>query len=1132
MKILATADVRRLETLLVHQLLERADGGLREPVLLLVPTSRLVAHIKARILQKRSAVLGVHVYTHFGLCQHALESALQVPPQVLPTAAHLQLLNQALAGLPRDERAYFQAHAGARRSLLRTLQELREAGISATEFSAAARTEAEKQLVPLYDFMEQRLEQLATQGWADFPGLAREALPATVEFIRRRGIQRIFHYGAYELIGVNLDLVEALDRVAPCEFLVPAGVSSPVYRYPQRFVDLVCRRTTAEWKAVPRGPGSRSEGWIHRLTSLYPESTGQTPSVDDEVDPLPIELRSVQGARAELEAAGLRALQLHISEGIPWHEIAIVARSLESYTPHLAQMFAHLGVPFTTSGSLPLRRDPLVRAFLQLLKLYVSDFERSALIELLRSAICRFSGANLEPTDCDRWDRWSRRARIVSGLDSWRELQQLLTERPLGVVATLSDQDLGAEESAQRSIARLLHLLDDMDGDLKRWQTARRFCEHFDVLCDIANHRLAPLATDGGRSEESPTTTPPLQRLLSVLPALHTMESSSDANSQRAAIQPVDVLQILEETAVDESLDLPGQTPGGVRVLDLMQARSLTHRVVQWIGFHDGLFPRRPRQDPYLSDESRRRLGAVTKRPLAVRSAAEDEEKTLLALTLSGATERVALSFQRADEDGKNRTRSSALREIAHAFLGRASAQALLDAPELLDHLPAHPGELLRFYANSPRYGLLPPCDAAVGAALIAGEPAAAAKELLDTLEQERAGQDAGFIATEAGGSTHRNHRALDWVTRVEGFSPGAYGGDVDCLTNRGLDAHWELSPTAFETLARCPQSFFLRYVLRIDELEEATEAHKIEMRVLGAAIHETLEKLYASLHAGGLLQHPFAETAAHAEGLLSRVWKKTLQRVAGPSFHRLRGLFALLGDRWLASLHTFVRSDLSHLMGSQERRLELERTYRAQLQLAKELTLPSRGRIDRLVSNDDGFVITDYKTSGHLASKVSLTNMLQGRNIQLPLYREIVAAALDVEPARVGTVVAGVGPVFDRVDKPTAQLKWSAEAREGFLETLRVVTELARAGRFPLQPATQSCSYCRYRRTCRKDHEPTLQRLAQNKDLQDFYDLATKTASAPRLTDVRQRREKAQPEDSQQKSGSPEGTAPAPRTT
>ena len=133
-------------------------------------------------------------------------------------------------------------------------------------------------------------------------------------------------------------------------------------------------------------------------------------------------MRYTQGTQAELRAAVLRALALHGREGIPWNEIAIVARSLEPYAPFLQHTFESLGVPFATSASLPLGRAPGVRTFLGLLRVYSRDFERGAVIAILRHGGLRLEGEPPTPVDIDRWDRWSRQCRIVRGLSQWREL--------------------------------------------------------------------------------------------------------------------------------------------------------------------------------------------------------------------------------------------------------------------------------------------------------------------------------------------------------------------------------------------------------------------------------------------------------------------------------------------------------------------------------------------------------------------------------------------------------------------------------------------------------------------------------------------------------------------------------------
>jgi hypothetical protein len=234
-------------------------------------------------------------------------------------------------------------------------------------------------------------------------------------------------------------------------------------------------------------------------------------------------------------------------------------------------------------------------------------------------------------------------------------------------------------------------------------------------------------------------------------------------------------------------------------------------------------------------------------------------------------------------------------------------------------------------------------------------------------------------------------------------------------------------------------------------------------------------------------------KAVARAVEILRDVWRKRLGAAAGPAYSRLRALFDVLGERWLRGLEGFVRRDLAELRGLEPGGLRLEEEFEARLALAPGLKISAGGRLDRVVEAEGGVWIDDYKTGARLAKLKSRTSILRGLHLQLPLYREIVAARGKLSVSRVKARLLGVGPASDETPQV---LDLDGDAREGFLETLRVAVRLALEGRFPLRKDTEEVSYCRwcaYRRTCRKTHEPTLSRLEADPRLADFRDLRRK---------------------------------------
>lgn len=1101
MNVVFSVDLHRLESWLVDRVGANRDTRSIHPTLLVVPTARLAQHLKRRILEVHPAVLGLHVHTHYSFCQRVLEHALEPPPRRLPVSGERHLLERALSRMNANP----PTSSGARRALLGTCRELREADLSADELTSSLPPSPQTRvLTEVYRLYEDELRGAIARGWSDYTGLVSAARPHVPTFLSRKNIQQAYHYGAYELVGVNVSLLETLDANSDLMFVLPSEIEPPAFRYARDFLDVARRRINTKITRVDHGNGSSANPWISRLAGLYHDESVSpkllaSQSSEQQLDWLAqqgptLELRNTQGLEAELYAAALRALRLHTHDGVPWHEIAIIARTLQPYAPLLESTFNKVNIPWTTTQTHPLRQSSTVRSLLLLMRVYAFDFERGPLIELLRRNALQLQQDAPHPRDVDRWDDWSRRSRIARRLSAWRELPELLSALDANNEFRPNATDDHARDANRPSCERLMALLDELSGDVRVWQKASSLTDHIAFLKQLCDERLGERSSS--LSDPAPTD-PGIDSLLKCVETIDDVEQSS-ADASGRTYSTVEFLRLVEEIASEESLKLSGQEEAGVQVLDLMQARGLTHRVVQWIGFHDGVFPRKARSDPFLEDAQRSRLRKLTKKPIATKSSSGDEERLLLATTLAGASERICLSYARADDNGRQLARSSGMREIARAFTGRADVRLLLEDrtsnPYRPERVAAHVGERALLFSRSSRFGLLPPTDALAAVAIESDGSNSETQKTLNALG--RVAMDSRTLA--------RHATALDWVRRVEGFEPGRVGAEVDCLTEVGIHVDRAISVSAVEQLIRCPQSYFLRYVLGVRELIDAPEEHRIEIHALGTAVHDALKSVYGALKKKKKLKPPVEAAVAEALTLLGKEWDNVLRRSAGPSFERLRGLYRLLSARWLESLEQFVASDVRTLIENGVQNIELERNYRARIPLAANLAVEAYGRLDRVTLGNDGVFVTDYKTSGNLADKVASKNIVTGWNVQLPLYREILAQECRTTPQEIAAQLVGIGPEFDDPQGILAQLKWQPDVREGLLETIAVALRLVRDGRFPLQKS-DGCRYCRYRRTCRKNHEPTLDRLNNESELRDFLALCEKSKKAPTLSKLRE---------------------------
>jgi RecB family exonuclease len=324
-KLVANASPSVLEAELLDRVAAAKGGNPLAPVLIVVPSRRLADHVNGRLVERFGSILGISVLHHRALAERVLEAAGTKPRQVLGDALlatlFTRVVQRSAAGPLRD---FVREHPGAASALRETLTDLREAGIE----PAATRemlSGQEAETAALYSRWSDAFHELEAQGEAtDDAGLVCAATPHAETFASR--FSTIVHHGAYDLIGVRVQLVRALDRGCELTFLLPAD---PV-------------------------DASGAFGVKRALAVATPSSL--TP-LDRECRKAPVAFLNAQGASAELQTAAYEALAA-VGAGAPPHEVAIVVRSFGPYAAALDALFHAGGLRWHTSYARPLWSDP------------------------------------------------------------------------------------------------------------------------------------------------------------------------------------------------------------------------------------------------------------------------------------------------------------------------------------------------------------------------------------------------------------------------------------------------------------------------------------------------------------------------------------------------------------------------------------------------------------------------------------------------------------------------------------------------------------------------------------------------------------------------------------------------------
>ena len=109
-----------------------------------------------------------------------------------------------------------------------------------------------------------------------------------------------------------------------------------------------------------------------------------------------------------------------------YHEIGVVARSLESYGAIIKTIFHQHCIPVSGRLEEPLAQAPLTKAVILLLNLPAKDFLRNHVIDLLSSPYFQFQNIEPRPNSVrpDLWDLATRELAICKGVGEWRRLRR------------------------------------------------------------------------------------------------------------------------------------------------------------------------------------------------------------------------------------------------------------------------------------------------------------------------------------------------------------------------------------------------------------------------------------------------------------------------------------------------------------------------------------------------------------------------------------------------------------------------------------------------------------------------------------------------------------------------------------
>lgn len=757
-------------------------------------------------------------------------------------------------------------------------------------------------------------------------------------------------------------------------------------------------------------------------------------------------LSAADTVREVWEAA--RACAEWAAAGIPFHEMAVAYRNREPYHGLVEEIFREAGIPtYLHDGSL-LSRHPLGRRILLLLHLARDgEFSRRHVMEFLTETRVaeevRGTYPGFRPAE---WEAYSREAGIVGGIEQWRERLARLAAEKREKAKDERFEWMGAHAGRVEAFARFI---DDFHAAIERRHAEAGWDDHLRWLREITS----AYAPDAGKIVDALGE---LGALASVRPVVSFEEFCRAVEDDLGSR---DASRVLGEPVREFGKH-------GVAVVDHTALRHLRFRAVWLLGVAERAWPPPVRPDPLLLEHERAALNGAGAGRVPLRTE-PDEEALTFWLAVQSAGERLAVSYARADASGSGRhVPSYFFRAIADAVSGRTLDLESLETSGLVTRV------------NAGR--------------LACGDPAAA----LTLTEYDRSlvrafadRGEAGAVEAIAASWPHFKRalsaRAARWSRSLSPFD-GVLVDEASLRVLGGLAPGGEraVSPTRLETYAECPYRYFLRYVLRVEPLDEPESLDRMDNLERGSLIHAVLERFLRGLgrddppsfarrpHHLALLREALdAECAAlEARGVTGRPLLWDLDRTQ--IFEDLERWY----DRECTDRTGLKPGALEASFGISDAPADGVSRAEPLVVRAGGRELSFQGRIDR-IDWDDGrtrFRVIDYKTG----KRKAVQGYSGGEKLQLPVYLLAAADMLGLPPeaGHAEYFFATSGGGFRREGFTGDRL---AATRDQFDAVLSTIADGVAGGFFAPYPKNgDNCRFCDYKDVC----DARIARIAERK--------------------------------------------------
>ena len=983
----------------------------------------------ARALAREGTALNVALLTlgEFGL---ELGRANPTTARRLDPASEYQLAHDAAVAAA----GYLEKVAGApgvTDAVRRLVRELAQEGIGPEEFATAITASGVAESREKAATLAEVYRRYCTLTAGYYTGATRLAEADPADFAG----SALYVYGIRQLAEAPRRLIKGIaDRGVPVTFFLPTLSPQADLAHADLLEWLVdeCGAEVTRLDDLPAAATTLG----HLKAHLFDAGSAATPDAEGTV-----QVVSAPSREAEAREA-VRACLRWADQGVLFRDMAVVMKDIRGYQGLVEEALREAGIAYYSGSGMPLPHTPVGRQLMRLLGLAGADVPRRPLMDFVAEQC--IPSATLEPygkVTAYKWDRYSRKAGVVGGLDQWRTNLGASIDADEAAVKAGTAFTWVPGTIGERRV--LLRFVEDFQAEVLALRADRTLAEHVQALLAFVDRWVVEGRAYLGRLED-------LERISDIV--------GRDVPFEEFLAQ----VTAMVESAV--ARDVAGAAPGrfarrGVNLLDASQMPHLSFRAVCVVGLNEGVFPSSPGQDPLLLDDERRRLNEATGWTLPLRAGGHDPQPMQFGLMVHGAEEFLQISYARAVRPGGRETLPSAyLCQALSALTGRRVAAD--DVADLRD-------DPVLTWVSSGRVGPAN-ADLALGVpewdrALLQDRPAVG-RALLGR-ETERAAL--GLALSEA--------RALPGVlTPFDGVlaDPGAI---------RVAAAHFRDKRTSATTIARyakCPRQFMLSSVLGLREVDDPDEILEMQVSTRGTVIHNVLEEFLETTPPADLTMANQPDLAVRIVELVEKHFEVQVRKgMAGrPGLH----------GRTCTDIAAECISWLEHMLATGEFDpgdryfLEVEFPSGAVPELVVATAsgdVRFRGFIDRLGQHPDGsFSVLDYKTGRVLDLEDG--EIGDGTDLQLPLYMlagaQVLGLPLSKGSAAYEFVSRRNGYRRITLTGPELQAQWGR-----FQQVMDEIAGGVATGDFHAQPSSDSCRYCDFKLLCGTDRE----KVARRKD-------------------------------------------------